>query len=230
MIGPPSLQSFIAIHVLADLRSVVADRLGVLHFVMDPAVNGTFIAHDLDREWVFMTSFDPVDESVDDYDTDRCRSIVQAAIGDQPVEMEIASVGSWHMSAQVSASMRADRIFLVGDAAHRFPPTGGLGLNTGVADAHGLVWKLRAVNAGWADPSILDTYEQERRPVAGVNCEQSASNAFKMVTLFEALGITTNPTSEAVLERLADPDHQGDIAAAVDEQATHFDMIGLQLG
>ena len=59
MVGPPSLQSFIAIHIAADLRAMVADRLGVLHFVMDPAVTGVFVAHDIDREWVFMVELRP---------------------------------------------------------------------------------------------------------------------------------------------------------------------------
>ncbi len=121
-------------------------------------------------------------------------------------------------------------IFLMGDAAHRFPPTGGLGLNTGVADAQGLTWRLGAVADGWAHPSILDTYETERRPVAGVNCEQSTTNAFKLATLIEALGIPSNPTTEGMLARLADPAHEASIAAAVREQQTHFDMLGLQLG
>ncbi len=59
MIGPAAIQSFVAIHFFADLRSVVAGRPGVLHFVMDRAATGTFIAHDPAREWVFMTAFDP---------------------------------------------------------------------------------------------------------------------------------------------------------------------------
>ncbi|MEM8620073.1 MAG: FAD-dependent monooxygenase [Actinomycetota bacterium] len=231
MVGPPSLQSFIAIYFAAtDLRPMIADRLGVLHFVMDPAASGTFIAHDLDREWVFMTSFDPENESVDDYDHERAGAIVRTAIGDTEADIDVVSVGSWHMSAQVSERMRDGRIFLMGDAAHRFPPTGGLGLNTGVADAHGLVWRLGAIADRWADASILDTYEVERRPVAGVNCEQSMTNAFKLATLIEALGIPTDPTTEGVLGRLADPEHTESIAAAVQEQQTHFDMLGLQLG
>ncbi|MEO1058782.1 MAG: FAD-dependent monooxygenase [Actinomycetota bacterium] len=231
MIGPPSLQSFIAIHFAAtELRPLIADRLGVLHFVMDPAVSGTFIAHDLDHEWVFMTAFDPENESVDDFDHERAATIVHEAIGADHVDIDIVSVGSWHMSAQVAQRMRDGRIFLMGDAAHRFPPTGGLGLNTGVADAQGLVWRLNAIAEGWADPTILETYEVERRPVAGVNCEQSMTNAFKLATLIEALGIPSDPTSEGVLARLADPAHTASIAAAVQEQQTHFDMLGLQLG
>ena len=65
-----------------------------------------------------------------------------------------------------------------------------MGLNTGVQDAHNLVWKLAAVEAGWASPSLLDTYEIERRPVAQQNAEQSLGNALRLVEVPQALGIS----------------------------------------
>ena len=57
-------------------------------------------------------------------------------------------------------------MLLAGDAAHRFPPTGGFGLNTGVQDAHNLAWKLALVLRGHAPAHLLESYEAERKPVA----------------------------------------------------------------
>jgi hypothetical protein len=57
------------------------------------------------------------------------------------------------------------RVFLIGDAAHVHPPTGGQGLNTSVQDAYNLSWKVASVIAG-APETLLDSYEEERRPVA----------------------------------------------------------------
>ena len=51
------------------------------------------------------------------------------------------------------------RIFLLGDSAHRFPPAGGFGMNTGIQDAHNLAWKLAAVLQGGAGECLLDSYE-----------------------------------------------------------------------
>lgn len=232
MIGPASLQHFIAIHVAVDVRELVADRPGVLHFVMDPAVSGCFVAHDVDRESVFMTNYDPRAESIDDYGTERCDAIVRAAIGSgaDDLQIEVLGVGVWNMSAQVADGMRSGRIFLAGDAAHRFPPTGGLGLNTGVADADGLAWRIGAIEAGRAGDGLLESYESERRPVAQANCQQSTRNAFEMIHLSDALGLLDAPTSEQLHRSLADPARRSSIDAAVERQATHFDMLGLQLG
>ena len=120
------------------------------------------------------------------------------------------------MTAQIAERYRERRIFLVGDSAHRFPPTGGLGLNTGVQDAHNLVWKIAALEAGWAPDAILDTYEAERRPVAQRNNDVSLQNAMRMGEVYQAM---------------ATPDTTDDgLRAAIANQAEHFDMLGLQLG
>jgi 2,4-dichlorophenol 6-monooxygenase len=229
MDGPPRLQSFLMIHIEANLRDLVRERPGVLYWMMDPEVGGVLVAHDIDREWVYMVDIDPDRESVDDYDDERCRSLVQRAIR-RDVPLRILHRGSWTMSAQVAQGMRDRRIFLAGDAAHRFPPTGGLGLNTGFQDVHGLVWKLCAVEDGWAPPSLLDGYESERLPVARHNAEQSLRNAVKLAQLPQALGTAEEPTTARMQATLADPAGRRAVQDAIAAQAEHFDMLGLQLG
>ena len=118
------------------------------------------------------------------------------------------------MTSQIADRYRDGQVFLVGDAAHRFPPSGGMGLNSGVQDAHNLAWKLHAVLIGQATDPLLDTYDPERRPVAQRNAQASLENAFKMIEVFEALG---------------QPD-QTNLSQAINNQQTHFDMFGLQMG
>ena len=72
----------------------------------------------------------------------------------------------WRANIRLAERYRAGRVFLAGDAAHIHSPAGGQGMNTGIQDAHNLGWKLAAVTQG-ASPSLLDSYEAERRPVAG---------------------------------------------------------------
>ena len=72
---------------------------------------------------------------------------------------------AYSMNARLAARYRVGRVFLAGDAAHIHPPTGGQGLNTSVQDAYNLGWKLAAVLNGAPD-TLLDTYEEERRPIA----------------------------------------------------------------
>ncbi len=229
MEGPASLQSFMMIHFEANLRPIVKDHPGVLYWLLDPACGATLVAHDIEREWVYMVTTDPDEESEADFDDARCERLVRDAIGED-APLRILHRGAWNMSCQVAEHMRDGRIFLVGDAAHRFPPTGGLGLNSGAQEAQGLAWKLGAVEDGWAGEALLDTYEAERRPVAKHNAEQSLKNASKLFMIQQALGTDTEPTTERMQTTLADPAGRRRVEEAIAAQAEHFDMLGLQIG
>jgi 2,4-dichlorophenol 6-monooxygenase len=232
MTGPRTIQSFVMVHLRADFTSLVATAPGVLHFVVDPASSGTFVSHGADREWVYMHAWDPETEPLESFTEQRSRDLVLAALSRDDVDFEVAATSTWHMSAQIADRYRHGRTFLVGDAAHRFPPTGGLGLNTGVADAHNLLWKIAAVRDGWASDSVLDTYETERRPVAQFNCDQSLHNAFKMIEIPMAFGFTPDveESTAAMHASLADPHRRAAVEQAIANQAIHFDLLGLQLG
>ena len=81
------------------------------------------------------------------------------------VVRDVAWASAYSMNARLADRYRVGRVLLIGDAAHIHPPTGGQGLNTSVQDAYNLGWKLGAVLAG-APEALLDTYEEERRPIA----------------------------------------------------------------
>lgn len=231
-VGPTRIQSFVMVHLAADFRHVVGEHPGVLYWVCDPETTGTFVAHDMDREWVFMHPWDPDVEAAEAFTPERCEAVVRAALADPTEPFTVRNVSTWTMTAQVAERYRAARIFLAGDAAHRFPPTGGLGLNTGVQDVHNLAWKLAAVTDGRGADALLDTYESERRPIAQRNAEQSLANALELVDVFTALGHDQDPEASRVRMEsvLGSADGRAEVARAIADQATHFDMLGLQLG
>lgn len=92
-------------------------------------------------------------------------------------DVRFINSATWRMSAQVAERFCQGRVMLCGDAAHRFPPTGGFGLNSGVQDAHNLAWKLAFAIRNLAGKALLPSYESERRPVATSNTSWSISNS-----------------------------------------------------
>ena len=109
------------------------------------------------------------DEDADVWTAEDAQRIFNQAMGcDVPIE--VLSIGTWMAGhALVAESFQQGRVFIGGDAAHLFTPTGGLGYNTAVEDAVNLGWKLASVVRGMAPARLLDSYAQERMPLAHRN-------------------------------------------------------------
>jgi len=101
-----------------------------------------------------------------DLSAEALSTMVAGRLGRDDVRVHsVAWASAYDMNARLADRYRVDRVLLVGDAAHVHPPTGGQGLNTSIQDAYNLGWKLAAVVAGASD-ALLDSYEEERRPIA----------------------------------------------------------------
>jgi 2,4-dichlorophenol 6-monooxygenase len=221
MVGPGPQGRFFMVHFEADLSPWIQDRPGPLYWIMNPQSSGTLIVHDPKRSHVFMAlRFGSEDEE---------RSIpgrLADALG-VPVEPKILSVDEWSPHVQVAERYREGRVFLVGDAAHRFPPTGGLGLNTGILDAYTLTTRLAEVEAGRAEASVLDEYEIECRPAAESNAKESFENMKRLAEISQVVG--AHPDLASLEQRLASltDTERAQLADAIEAQRSHFLSEGL---
>jgi hypothetical protein len=102
----------------------------------------------------------------------RPEDVLERWVG-QPFDYEILQANPWSANFVVAQTYRAGRVLLAGDSAHQFVPTGGYGMNSGVADAAGLSWVLASRIQGWGGEKLLDAYDQERRPTAWWHLEAS---------------------------------------------------------
>jgi putative polyketide hydroxylase len=144
-----------------------------------------FVAIDGEELWLMHHFLQP-GETTDDFPVERLESMIRKASGlpDEPVD--VLSVMPWVMSPKVARQLRIGRLFLVGDAAARLSPSGGLGLNTGLQGVHNLAWKLAFVINGGAGQALLDTYHEERHGVAHwtmQNTNRSADEIFGIVSI-----------------------------------------------
>jgi putative polyketide hydroxylase len=173
--GPGELGTpLISILFRADLTAYTGGASFVTCNIDNPQVRGMFVTVDGAEVWIFHTGYRPeAGETVDDFTPERCRELVRAAAGDAGLDVEVRSVLPWRPRGEIADRFADGRVFLVGDAAHAVSPIGAFGLNTGIADAHNLAWKLAAVLRGEAGPALLDTYDVERRPVAAWTLDQA---------------------------------------------------------
>ncbi len=163
------------------------------YFVVDElGARGVLTPTDGEELWRFNWNVRP-NEDLQDFDVDAAvRSLAGTAF-----DYEIVAVMPWQIRFTLAERYRQGRIFLAGDAARTLSPTGGLGMNTGLADAADLGWKLAARIGGWGGEALLDSYDTERRQAGLEINEESMRNLIRVV------GIPQRP-------HIASPGPEGD--------------------
>ena len=174
--GPGELGRFLSVYFRADLGDKMPGRLAYLSNVLGDDWFEVFVAVNGKDQWL-MHHYLEGDETAGQYDSSAMQKIVRGAAGFENLEVEILSINPWVMSPAIAERWREGRIFLVGDAAARVSPAGGLGMNNGLQSAHNLAWKLAHVIHGLQAESLLDSYEAERLPAARFTFENSSGNS-----------------------------------------------------
>jgi 2,4-dichlorophenol 6-monooxygenase len=197
MNGPTNMVDMVSTHFTADLSQYWDDKTLITWFLNPEGENSwgagamvqmgpTWGRHS--EEWVVHFAFRPDDPERfhEEAIIPRLRELLRLP----ELELTVHKVSHWILDRIVADRWRVGNIFLAGDAAHRQPPTTGLGLNTGILDAHNLAWKLAQVLSGSATDALLDSYESERKPVSTDGADW-ALMAFGNHTVIDAgIGLT----------------------------------------
>lgn len=194
--------------------------LANLYFCLSPDSFGVFTAIDGRAVWNYQHYWaDPTREA----GAEDAATVLHRAMG-RPFAFELLATTHWHHHQSVAHRWRQGRVFLAGDAAHLFVPTGGVGMNTGIGDAIDLAWKLAAALEGWGGEGLLDSYEAERKPVAWRNSVISANNSDRIdLVMAETSPAVAEDTPEGEAARAA-------LRARIPWMARQFNSAGTHLG
>ncbi|HZZ45324.1 MAG TPA: FAD-dependent monooxygenase [Pseudonocardia sp.] len=198
--GATGLAGAVNVWFEADLTRHLAHRPGVLYWHAAPGTPfltgaGMFICHKPWHEFVMVVSYDLAEgppPHTEEFAIDRIRQIV----GDPTVTPTIKGFSNWTINRQVADRYQERRVFAMGDAVHRHPPTNGLGLNTSIADAFNLSWKLALVLNRQAAPELLDSYTAERQPVGLAVVDRALRSVADMAAVQTALGFAPDQSEE----------------------------------
>ena len=194
-----TIGEFIAVTFRADLTRRLPRPPSVLNAVEVTGAAGLFVPTSTDDRWIYGREWHPQrGESIADWTPQRCTELLRAGTGLPDLQPQVLTVMPFVMGGHVATAFGAGRTFLVGDAAHRTTPVGGIGMNTAIHGAHNLGWKLAWVLRGWAGQALLDSYEAERRPIGTENVLRSLRPGYQRAGEGLAWDINVRYTSAVI--------------------------------
>jgi 2,4-dichlorophenol 6-monooxygenase len=225
-----------------DLSRYVAHRPSVLYWVLQPGADVGGIGMGLVRmvrpwnEWLIVWGYD-INQPAPAVDDAFATKVVRDLVGVQDLQPKIKSVSTWTVNNMYATTMSKGRVFCMGDATHRHPPSNGLGSNTSIQDAFNLAWKLAMVIRGQAGAGLLDSYQAERAPVAKQIVTRANKSIEEFGPIFKALGLldSVDPVKmqenmDARCDDTADAERQREaIRQAIAAKVYEFDAHGVEM-
>jgi len=206
--GPGAVAGALGIIFEADLSRFVAHRPSVLYWMLQPGAEREGVGLGVLRmikpwhEWMLMWGYD-VAAGPPQFTDEFVRELAVKLVGTEDFEMTVTSTSPWTVNYHYATSIARGRVFCVGDAVHRHPPTNGLGSNTSIQDSYNLCWKLAHVLRGTAAPALLDSFDAERAPVAKQIVERANQSIADTGRIMQALDLTDTSDVGLLDERLA---------------------------
>jgi 2,4-dichlorophenol 6-monooxygenase len=117
------------------------------------------------------------------------QGVVRQLVGEPDLEVEIEGISTWTVNNMYATHMQNGRVFCMGDATHRHPPSNGLGSNTSIQDAFNLAWKLAHVVKSQAGMDLLESFSEERAPIAKQIVSRANKSIEEFGPIFKALGL-----------------------------------------
>ena len=210
----------------ADLSRYVAHRPGVLYWVMQPGSDVGGIGMGLVRmvrpwnEWLILWGYD-IAAGPPQLTDAMAIEIAHNLIGDHTIPIKVKATSLWTVNDMYATSNTRGRVFCMGDAVHRHPPSNGLGSNTSIQDAYNLAWKIAHVLKGTADPSLLATYDTERSPIAKQIVKRANQSIGEFGPIFDALGLLSTKDATQMKANMAKLKDNNPAAAEQREKLRH---------
>ncbi|MFI5691075.1 FAD-dependent oxidoreductase [Kribbella sp. NPDC051586] len=240
MAGAMDIEGSMNIVFEADLSRYVAHRPSVLYWVLQPGAQIGGIGAGLVRmvrpwnEWLIVWGYD-INQPAPVVDEAMATEIVHNLVGDDTIDVKLKSTSVWSVNHMYAEKTSKGRVFCMGDAIHRHPPSNGLGSNTSIQDAYNLAWKLALVVKGQASPGLLDTYDDERAPIAKQIVDRANKSRNQFGQIFRALGMTPDAPGGRTIESRKDDTPEGaaqreELRQAIELKDYEFNAHGVELG
>lgn len=242
--GQPGLMSMLTSWLEVDVTQYTAHRPACIYMMLQPGNafwvgSGTLVAVKPFTEWLLNRQYNAVDgepDTSDDAVIEYARKVL--GISDLSIPIKVKDTSKWQVNNVYATALRRGRVFLAGDAAHRHPPASGLGSNTCIQDVYNLVWKLALLCSGRASDRLLDSYNEERQPIAQQIVGHAIHTLYNFARIPEVLGFKPGQTQEAGNKSLEElfSDAEGaeqrrkELKEVIDLQHRRSNALGVQLG
>ncbi|TPX17725.1 uncharacterized protein E0L32_002826 [Thyridium curvatum] len=258
-LGERDIMDMVSVHFRASIRQHHPDNRNFITWFIHPERGGSTRTGYLyqigpwpldspeaqgNEEWVFACA--PTASDPEKFDNEAMIARLRDTLKIPDLQVEVISLSHWHVHAISAERYRSGRVFLVGDAAHRIPPWGALGMNSGIQDVQNLVWKIQFALRGDANGSpnkydkLLDSYDIERRPIGRRVGLSSLHNLRSHGLIMDAaLGVSPTNTAETNLAAIqafwdeSHPEHKAKLEAVHKASQTldlEFKAPGAELG